>query len=71
MIASVAAGHEAELMSLAAREHVPARRLGVVTGKRVQIAIDGRTVIDEPLSQVERTWSTAIERYFEPAKAIA
>jgi hypothetical protein len=43
----------------------------VVGGKRVQIAIGGRTVIDAPLGEVERTWSTAIERYFEPARAIA
>ena len=34
-------------------------------------AFEGRTVIDEPLAEVERTWSTAIERYFEPARAIA
>jgi hypothetical protein len=35
------------------------------------MAIDGRAVIDEPLTEVERTWGTAMERYFEPAKAIA
>ena len=71
VVLSVAAGREAELMSLAAREHLPAHRLGVVTGKRVQMAIDGGTVIDEPLAEVERTWGTAIGRYFEPANAIA
>ena len=71
VVVSVAPEREAELMSLATRAHLPARRIGVVTGKRVHIAIDGRTVIDEPLAEVERTWNTAIERYFEPAKAIA
>ena len=71
VVLSVAAGREAELMSLAAREHLPAHRLGVVTGKRVQMAIDGGTVIDEPLAEVERTSGTAIGRYFEPANAIA
>ena len=71
VVLSVAAGREAELISLAAREHLPAHRLGVVTGKRVQMAIDGGTVIDEPLAEVERTWGTAIGRYFEPANAIA
>jgi phosphoribosylformylglycinamidine synthase len=71
VVVSVAAGREAELLSLAARDHLPARRLGVVTGRRVQMAIDGRAVIDEPLTEVERTWGTAMERYFEPAKAIA
>jgi phosphoribosylformylglycinamidine synthase len=71
VVVSTSPAREAELLALAAREHVPARRLGVVGGKRVQIAIGGRTVIDAPLGEVERTWSTAIERYFEPARAIA
>ena len=39
--------------------------IGTVGGDRLRIAIDGRDVIDEPLETVERTWSTAIERYFE------
>ncbi len=71
VIVSVASGRESELLELAARARMPARRIGVVAGKRVQISIEGRTVIDEPLTEVERTWSTAIERYFEAARAIA
>jgi phosphoribosylformylglycinamidine synthase len=71
VVVAVAPEREAELLSMAASAHLPARRLGRVTGKRVQIAIDGRTVIDEPLAEVERIWDTAIERYFERAKAIA
>jgi len=71
VVVSVAAAREAELLSIASRQQLPARRIGVVAGDRVRIAIDGRTVIDEPLGTIERPWSTAIERYFEPAKAIA
>ena len=71
IVVSVAPGREAELLSLAARAQLPARRIGLVAGNRVRIAIDGRTVIDEPLAAVDRTWGTAIERYFEPARAIA
>jgi phosphoribosylformylglycinamidine synthase II len=71
VVVSVAAAREAQLLALAARERVPARRIGVVAGDRVEIAIEGRTVIDEPLAAVERTWGMAIERHFEPAKAIA
>ena len=71
VVVSVASGRETELLLLATREQVPARRIGVVSGHRIQIAIDGRNVIDEALADVERTWSTAIERYFEPARAIA
>jgi phosphoribosylformylglycinamidine synthase len=65
VVVSVARGREAQLLALAAREQVPARGIGTVSGNRLQIAIDGRDVIDEPLETVERTWSTAIERYFE------
>jgi len=71
IVVSVAPGREAELLSLAARAQLPARRIGLVAGNRVRIAIDGRTVIDVPLAAVDRTWGTAIERYFEPARAIA
>jgi phosphoribosylformylglycinamidine synthase len=69
----VSAGPEAEaaLVSLAARHHVPARTIGRVRGTRMQVAINGRSVIDESLADVERTWNTAIECYFEPARAIA
>jgi phosphoribosylformylglycinamidine synthase subunit PurL len=71
VVVSVAPQREAELLSMASRAHLPARRIGMVTGRRLQIAIDGRTIIDEPLGEVERTWGVAIERYFERAKAIA
>ena len=70
-VVSVAAGREDELLALAARERVPARRIGLVGGNRIRVSIDGRRVLDEPLNEVERTWATAIEDYFEPARAIA
>jgi phosphoribosylformylglycinamidine synthase len=71
VIVSVAAGREADLLGLAAREGVSARRIGLVGGSRIRVAIDGRRVLDEPLNEAEQTWATAIERYFEPARAIA
>jgi phosphoribosylformylglycinamidine synthase II len=71
VVVSVAPGREAELLALARREQVPARRIGAVAGDRIQIAIEGRTVIDLPLAEAEWAWTTAIERYFEPRRAIA
>jgi phosphoribosylformylglycinamidine synthase len=71
VVVSVAPAAEAQLVELAARHNVPIKRIGVVRGTRVQVTIDGRSVIDESLGDVERTWNTAIERYFEPARAIA
>jgi phosphoribosylformylglycinamidine synthase len=70
-VVSVAAGRETDLLALAQREDVPARRIGVVGGGRIQVTIDGRAVLDESLADAERIWSTAIESYFEPAQAIA
>jgi phosphoribosylformylglycinamidine synthase subunit PurL len=71
VVVSVSAAREAELLALAQREQVPARRIGVATGNRISLAIDGRAVLDEPLADGEYVWSTAIEKYFEPARAIA
>jgi phosphoribosylformylglycinamidine synthase len=71
VVVSVAPAAETELLELAGRHNVPARRIGVVRGTRIQITTDGRGVIDEALTDIERTWNTAIERYFEPARAIA
>jgi phosphoribosylformylglycinamidine synthase len=71
VVVSVGPGREAELLSLAQREQVPTRRIGMTIGDRITIAIDGRTAVDEPLADAEYTWSTAIEKYFERARAIA
>ena len=71
VVVSVAAGHEADLLALAVRERVPARRIGLVGGHRIRVSIDGRRVLDEALSEAEQTWTTAIEWYFESALAIA
>jgi phosphoribosylformylglycinamidine synthase len=71
VVVSVAPTAEAQLRELASRHNVPSRRIGVVWGARVQVAIDGRSILDESIADVERTWNTAIERYLEPARAIA
>jgi phosphoribosylformylglycinamidine synthase subunit PurL len=71
VVISVKPDSEAELHELAARHDVPVRRIGVVRGTRIQVSVDGRTVIDEPLAEVERIWNTAIEHYFDVARAIA
>jgi len=71
VVVSVAPAREAELLSLAAREQLPVRRVGVVGGTRIQIAIEGRHVIDVALGDAERAWTTAIEGHFEPQQAIA
>jgi len=71
VVVSVKPGSEAELRELASRHKVPVRTIGVVGGVRIQMSIEGRSVIDEPLVDVEHIWNTSIEHYFEVARAIA
>ncbi|MGH8186912.1 MAG: AIR synthase-related protein, partial [Steroidobacteraceae bacterium] len=71
VIVSTAPARAQELLALASRGGVPATVIGRVGGNHVRISIGGRVVIDESLESAERIWSNAIERYFEPRKAIA
>ena len=71
VVVSVGRDRTAELEARAAKEGVAAAVIGRVGGDRVRVAIAGRRVIDETLADAERLWSTAIDRYFESARAIA
>jgi phosphoribosylformylglycinamidine synthase II len=70
-VISVAAARTDELLALAKNEGVPAAVIGLVGGDRIRISVAGMAVIDEPLAETEQIWATAIERYFERARAIA
>jgi len=65
VVVSVAPEQVPALLSLAAREGVPATRLGEVGGGAIRIAIDGAPVIETPVADAERVWSTAIESRLE------
>ena len=71
VIVSVTPARMAELMALAASAGVPAIAIGQVGGERIRVSVGGRRVLDEPLVEAERLWSTAIDSYFEPKRAIA
>jgi phosphoribosylformylglycinamidine synthase len=71
VVVSVENSRTAELLTLAAREGVPATAIGRVGGDRIRMSIAGRRVLDEPLAEIEQVWSTVIDRYFERAAAIA
>jgi phosphoribosylformylglycinamidine synthase len=70
-IVSTTAGGAATLLALARAAGVPAVQIGTVGGDRLRIGVDGRAVIDEPLGEAERIWSSALDQYFGPARAIA
>jgi phosphoribosylformylglycinamidine synthase subunit PurL len=71
VIASVEQPRTAELLDVARDAGIPATVLGRVGGNRIRMAVGGRAVIDEPLSDLEQLWSGAIEKYFESRRAIA
>jgi phosphoribosylformylglycinamidine synthase len=71
VVVSVSPAQATALLELATAAGVPARRIGTVGGRQIRIAIDGRTVLDEAVTDAERIWATAIEETFERQRAIA
>ena len=70
-VVSVADRDASALIALAGAAGVPARQIGTVGGDRIEIAVDGRVVVDELLPDAERVWSTSLDEYFERNRAIA
>src|SRR5688500_12257858 len=70
-VVSTAAERAPALLSLAAAAGVPAAQIGTVGGDRIRISVDGRGVIDEPLAEAERIWSSVLDDFFGRARAIA
>ena len=71
VIVSVDAGRTAEVQALARDAGVPAAVVGRVGGDRIRIAVAGRVVLDELVTDVESLWSNAIGGYFESKRAVA
>ena len=59
------------MLALAAAEGVPAAVIGEVGGERLRVSLGGRRVLDEPVAELERIWSTALGRPFERPQAVA
>jgi phosphoribosylformylglycinamidine synthase subunit PurL len=64
VVISVVPEQVTSVLRLAAASGVPARVIGQTGGSRLRIAVAGNIVIDRPVDEVERAWSTAIDRYF-------
>ena len=71
VVVSVAPGQVDALFHMAAAVAVPATQIGRVGGNRIQIAVEGRSAINELVRDSERIWATAIESWFEQRRAIA
>jgi phosphoribosylformylglycinamidine synthase len=71
VVVSVAPAHAAVLAGMAEKAGVPVREIGRVGGNRIQIAVEGKPVVDVLVSDAERIWATSIESWFEQRRAIA
>ena len=57
------------VLARAAAVGVPASVVGVVGGARYKLAVDGSSVIDVPVAEIERIWETGLSHHFEPEAA--
>jgi phosphoribosylformylglycinamidine synthase subunit PurL len=64
VVVSVARGHRAALLQLAAEHGVPAAEIGTTGGARIRIAVSGAQAIDCAVDEAEAAWSTALAGYF-------
>jgi phosphoribosylformylglycinamidine synthase len=63
-IVSASTDNVTEVLQRAAAAGVPARVIGETGGNRLRIAVAGATIVDLPVEEAERVWSTAIEQRF-------
>jgi phosphoribosylformylglycinamidine synthase len=64
IVVSADASKEQEILSRAAAEGVPARRIGTTGGDRLTITVAGAPAIDVTVAEAEQIWASAIEKYF-------
>ena len=65
VIVSTAPDDVTRVLERAAAARVPARVIGQTGGNMLRVAVGGRVVIDVTVAEPERTWSSAIDRFFE------
>jgi phosphoribosylformylglycinamidine synthase len=69
VVVSVARGHLAVLLEHAKALGVPAREIGTAGMGRINVSINGQSVIDVAVSEAEAIWDTALEKYFKQRAA--
>jgi phosphoribosylformylglycinamidine synthase len=69
VMVSIAPDDVAVVLERAAAAGVPARVVGQTGGNLLRIAVGGRVVVDVPVAEAERVWSSAIEAYFKKQAA--
>jgi phosphoribosylformylglycinamidine synthase subunit PurL len=69
VVVSVARENLAVLLERAKALGVPAREIGTAGTDRVNVSINGQSVIDVAVSEAETIWDTALEKYFKQRAA--
>jgi phosphoribosylformylglycinamidine synthase len=69
VVVSVAPEHVAALLERAKTLGVPAREIGTAGTGRINVSINGQSVLDIAVSEVETIWDTALEKYFKQRAA--
>ncbi len=64
VIVSASSAHAQEVLARAAATRVPAQAIGKTGGHQLRISVGGELAIDVPVGELERIWTSAIERYF-------
>jgi phosphoribosylformylglycinamidine synthase subunit PurL len=65
VIVSLTTDALADVLARAAAADVPARVIGQTGGNRLHIAVGGATAVDLSVDAAERTWASAVSRYFK------
>jgi phosphoribosylformylglycinamidine synthase len=64
VIVSASPENADEVLAGAAAAHVPAQVIGKTGGPQLRVVVGSDVVIDMPVGELERMWTSAIERYF-------
>jgi phosphoribosylformylglycinamidine synthase II len=64
VIVSASPEHAGDVLARAAATRVPAQVIGKTGGRHLRISVGGELAIDVPVGELERIWTSAIERYF-------
>jgi phosphoribosylformylglycinamidine synthase len=64
VLVSAAPEHASKVMARAAAAGVPATIIGRTGGSAIRIFVGGELAVDVPVADLERLWSTAVEKTF-------
>ena len=64
VIVSTARDRADDVVARASAKGVPARVIGQTGGPQLRISVGGELAIDIPVNELERSWMSAIDRYF-------